>query len=85
MRRDWLYRYDDTLGCFGEIDWRKKTIRINRARHKRHHEPIIDTIVHELMHKRFPRLCEETIRRKTARALPRLTPATKRRMYRLFS
>ncbi len=80
----WTYCVDNRIANYGECDLERRIIRINRNRHHRDGEPLIDTIVHEIMHKRFPHLSERAIVQKTTRSVPRLSRRTKQRLYRLF-
>lgn len=42
---------------------------------------ILDTLVHELLHRRYPRWTETTVRRETTRFMHRLTPEDMRGLY----
>lgn len=81
-RTGWEYRIDDKLkGAFGETDFSKKRILINRKLHKKRKESIIDTLVHETMHKNHPRMKEKTVRKRTPAVLSRMSERSKRKLY----
>lgn len=58
----WMGRF-----YFGEFNYQKGRIAINLALF------VVDTFIHEWMHKRFPRLAECQIKAKTDRYLSRMT------------
>ena len=46
---------------------------------------ILDTVVHELLHRRYPTMSEREVRSKTARLVFRMDEATKRKWWRAYS
>jgi len=64
----------------GDIDFDKKIIRINETRSKKHKGGIIDTIVHEDMHRLHPRMSEKNIRKKTTARIKRMSIKMKARL-----
>lgn len=77
MDGGWKIKKDNTLrGAYGETDFDKKLIRINKKRHKKGEtnknadgsENLLDTIVHEKLHATHPNMHEKTVR-KLARAM----------------
>jgi hypothetical protein len=92
-KRGWKRHIDNKMrGAYGETDYNKKTIRINKARHqspnakriakkKDGSESLINTITHEEMHAAHPKMHEGTVRRKAASLVKRMRPTTKKRLY----
>lgn len=74
-KKKWTYRSDPKLnGAYGETDFDKKEIRVNKKAHrskslkrispnKDGSENLLKTIYHEEMHKRHPRMHEKTVRK----------------------
>lgn len=86
---------DNSLrGAYGETDFDKKTIRINKKKHKATNkntkritpnkdgsENLLNTILHEAMHVKHPKLGERAVE-KLARAMKtRMSPTQKQRLY----
>lgn len=78
-------------GAYGETDFEKKTIRINKAKHKKAakritpnrdgSENMLTTILHEGMHVKHPNASERSVE-KLARAMKtRLSTKQKNRIY----
>lgn len=83
-------------GAYGETDFVKRTITINKKRHKGKRHPgvrknpdgsanLLDTIVHEMMHSKHPRMKEKTVRKKTPRVVKRLSKKQKKKLYSKFN
>jgi len=53
----------------GECDYKKKRISINMELE------LVDTLVHELLHQRFPNLTETQVKKRTLKYLRRMTVA----------
>jgi hypothetical protein len=67
-------------GAYGDIDFTKRVIRINKKMGRDKLGNIIDTIVHEEMHARHPRMHEKTVRRLVPQRLRAMTPEAKKRL-----
>ena len=65
----------------GEIDFEKKVIRVNKPGSKKHKGGIIDTVVHEDMHRLHPRMSEKVVRKKTATKIERMSSKSKTKQY----
>lgn len=67
-------KVDNNMRDFGETDLEKKTIRINRKKSlkKGGHKELKDTLIHEKLHAKHPKMHEKTVRRKTKRKLKKL-------------
>ena len=77
----WRWVVDDRMRDYGDIDYGRRIIRINRAMHKRDGELLIDTLFHEELHRLFPRLGEWAICLMTKVLLPTLSQKYKARLY----
>ena len=64
----------------GDIDFDKKIIRINKTRSKKHKGGIIDTIVHEDMHRLHPQMSEKSIRKRTTARIKKMSVKAKARL-----
>lgn len=77
---------NNKLRVLGVTDTSKRTIKINKTRNKKAGRgELIDTIAHEEMHAKHPRMHEKTIRRKTPKAVKRMKKNTKQKMYKRYS
>lgn len=86
---------DNSMKWLGETDTTDKVIRINKNLHhkdsvksltrkgKRKAE-LLDTIVHEEMHARHPRMHEKTVYKKTREKVKKLTQKQKHKLYSRF-
>lgn len=95
MKKPWRYRVNNKMrGAFGETDFDTRTITINKKLHKKANlkkyrvakkdKSLLNTIVHELTHKKHPKATERSVVKKTRTALTRMSPKAKKRAYRLF-
>jgi len=75
---------DNKMHAFGETNYAKKTIRINKSKKKNSHGDIINTIVHEKEHILHPKKHEQTVRKDTAKKLKRMNQIQKAKHYNLF-
>ena len=66
---------------YGEINYARRVIRINRAMHKREGELLIDTLFHEELHRMFPVLGERAICAMTRLLLPTLSQRYRKWLY----
>lgn len=60
---------DNHLGAFGETDTDAKTVKINIKKNKKSKKKgeLSDTLAHEFMHVRNPRLSEKQVYKRTAK------------------
>ncbi len=78
----WLRLKDNKMKWYGDIDEEKKTIRVNKSKKKNKKKgDIIDTIVHEEMHKTNPNMYEKTVRKQTKKKLKRMSQNQKKKLY----
>ena len=94
--KKFAFKVDNKLrGAFGETDFDKRTIRINKKKHKEAKKAgkspyvglskkeltLLNTIVHEDMHRKHPRMTEKEVRKKTRAVIERMSTARKQAMY----
>lgn len=95
----WKYKTDNKMrGAYGETDFEKKTVRINKKKHtnkkalkteRRYNrnpdgsENMLDTIVHEMSHIANPKAGERKTEKRAKRITKKLSTRTKKRIYRL--
>lgn len=90
----WKHVVAKKSGLYGETDFKKKTVTVNKQYHKSkgdHADGIkknkdgsanlLDTMVHEEMHKDHPKMHEKTVRKRTARKVKRLSRQSKNKFY----
>lgn len=92
-RKKWKYQQDNKMrGAFGETDYDKKLIRINKKRHKSKSaakispkkngdEHLGKTIYHEELHRKHPKWTERKVRQHEKKDWKKLTPAQKKKYY----
>lgn len=97
MKSSWKIKIDNRLrGAYGETDYEKKIIRINKKRHKstRHmritpnkdgSEKLIATLHHEVNHVLHPKKREKTVRKEEKTFLKKGTQKAKKKLYSLIS
>lgn len=82
-----LYGYrvqvDNKMPYFGETDPKKKVIKINKRKAKSTHVPgeLLDSVLHESLHAKYPRLGERAVQKKTKQATKRLSKKQKSKLY----
>ena len=92
-KESWKRIVDNKMrGAYGETDYKKKTIRINK---KAHNKPrygiakkdatLINTIIHEELHKKHPKRHEKTIRKQARKTATHLSTKNKQRLYKIYS
>jgi hypothetical protein len=74
----------NSMRSFGEVDMKKRTVRINKAKHRGSPGELLDTIVHEKSHIAHPKMKEKNIRKHTARVIHKMSRQNKQKHYRLF-
>ena len=79
--RRWRWMVDDRMRDYGDIDFERRIIRINRAMHRRNGELLIDTLFHEELHRLFPYLGERAICGMTRLLLPTLSKRYRNWLY----
>lgn len=91
-RKKYKYQIDNQMRAYGETDFEKKTIRINRKRHKSAKVDRISakadgdehlgmTIYHEELHRKNPSWTEKKVRKQEKSGWKKLSPAQKKSYY----
>ena len=87
-RKKFTIKTDNRLkGAYAETDLDRGTIKINRKRHrtkplhKRRYPEIADTIYHESLHVQHPKMTEREVRKRTHRAMKRMSKKKKAALY----
>ncbi len=82
--KDYKVFRDDKMRWQGDTDTEKKVIRVNVKKSKKK-STVIDTVAHELYHARHPKATEKETYKKTPIIVKGLSPAEKKKLYRLVS
>lgn len=90
----WKHVTGKKKGSYGETDFNKKVITINKNYHKSKGNhgsgvkknkdgsaSILDTIVHEELHKRNPNMLERTVRKLTPKKVKKMSKKIKNKLY----
>lgn len=79
-------KVDNKMHSYGETDYNKKVVRINKSK-KKNKKPgdILDTIVHEKMHIQHPKMHERTVMKKTKKVIKSMPRKVKNKHYGLFN
>jgi len=77
----WKWVVDDKMPDYGETDYEQRVVRINCELHRKHRVSLLDTLLHEEFHVRYPFLSERMVCELTSARLPCLTPYDKARLY----
>ena len=78
--KKWKRKVDNRMRWQGETDTDKKVIKINKKKSKKK-TSIIDTIAHEEMHVKHPKMHEKTVYKKTKHKVKSLSRKSKQRLY----
>ncbi len=85
---------DNKMRSWGDTDLEKKVIRINKKKSKnvpfkkslpKGYPEVLDTIVHEEMHAKYPKMKEMDVRKKTRRMIEKMTKKQKSKYYSRFT
>ena len=86
----WKYVSTKLKGYYGETDYKKKTISIDRKDAKKDFKDdgipkkdstLINTIAHEEMHRKHPKMHEDTVRKKTRAQVAKMSKRQRSRLY----
>ncbi len=96
-KKGWKYVAKKLKGSYGETDFDKKTITVDKNKHKKAKKQsykkrgfskkdatLINTIVHEKMHSQHPKMHEKTVRRKTRKVVKKMGKKSKKKLYAKF-
>lgn len=82
MESKYKVKIDNKMRAFGDTDFQKKLIRINKRKSlKSGPGELLDTIKHELTHAKHPKMGEKRVRSVTETVLKRATTRQKSRLY----
>ena len=79
--KGWKWVVDNRMRDYGETDHERQIVRINRALRRKHGVSLLDTLLHEEFHVRYPFLIERMVCELTSVCLPRLSARDKARLY----
>ena len=74
---------DNKMRYQGETDLDRKVIKINKRQSKKK-STVIDTIQHEELHAKHPKMKEKTVRIETKNKLKRMSQMKKHKLYNLY-
>lgn len=93
-KKQWKRCVDNKMKCYGETDFDKKKIRVNKKKSKTnpfrkrpvnkgaHKYPdILDTIVHEELHRKNPKMKEKDVRKMALALVKKMPPSQKKKYY----
>lgn len=93
----WVRIVDNKMRYYGETDFEKKKIRVNKKKSKKNpmykrpvnkhasrYPDLLGTIVHEETHRKHPKMRERTVRKIERRMVKKLTKKQKRKYYNLY-
>jgi hypothetical protein len=82
MANDKQYKriVDNNMRWQGDIDEENRVIRVNKVKSKKK-STIIDTILHEEMHKDHPQMHEKTVYKKTKEQIATMLAERKQKFY----
>ena len=63
-RKRFIYKEDKQMRAFGDIDYRKKIIRVNPTK-----GDLVNTILHEEMHRKHPDMPHRTLEKKVKKKM----------------
>lgn len=82
--KKWKRVVDNKMRSQGDIDLDNRVIRVNKQKSKAK-SSVIDTIVHEEMHRVHPQIHEKNIRRLTSQRVSKMSYAQRQRLYSKYS
>lgn len=80
--KGWRFKNNNRLNAYGEIDYNKRLIQVNKQKNKEPGE-LLDTLVHELMHLKYPKMKEGAVKSRTANKIKKMTQGEKAKIYKL--
>lgn len=92
-KKKWTYKIDNKMrGAYGETDLDKKVIRVNAKKHKKksthgiakQDNTIINTMVHEDLHRKHPRMSERMVRKLARQKVATMGVVQKQRLRNKF-
>lgn len=85
-KKKWKRKTDNRMRDYGEIDFVTGAIKINKKESRAYGKKkkvagVLDTIVHEEMHAKHPRMHEKTVRKKAKRRIKKMSRKQKAKQY----
>lgn len=81
-QKKWKRIVDNKMRGHGDIDDEKRIIRINKSKEKnKKRGEILDSIVHEELHRTNPKMTEKQVEKKTKELVKKMSLAEKKRLY----
>lgn len=90
MLEGWKVKIKNKVPYYGDVDYKKKVIVINKALHKKKKgmygipkkdATIINTLTHEKMHIDHPKMHEKNVRKNTRTVLAKMSDKHKKKLY----
>jgi hypothetical protein len=94
----WKYKVDNRMKAFGYTDYDTKTIRVNKKKHEaakknpkyyraysKKELTLVNTVVHEDLHRKHPRMTEKDVRKKAKHIVERMSKSRRQAMYKKLS
>lgn len=73
----WRWRENNGMPFCGRVDYERRTILINRSIHRRKSLNLLDTFIHEDVHRLYPTMSEEGVWKHTGEVLGSINRKTK--------
>ncbi len=88
-KKIWQHVFRKVKGAFGDTDYDKKVIRVDKGKHKKKSlygvpkkdSSMINTMVHEEMHKNHPKMTEKAVRKNTRKKVKKMSKKLKAKIY----
>jgi hypothetical protein len=77
------FKKDNKMHGYGEVNYDKREVRINKSKHKNPPGEILDSIVHEKTHILHPKMHEKNVRKVASRQVTHMSRSQKQRHYSL--
>ncbi len=75
---------DNKMRSSGSIDYDKKEIKVNRKKSKNEPGGVLDTMVHEEMHRLHPRRHEKNVKSMTTEQVRNMSKGKKKKIFSLY-
>jgi len=75
---------NNKMHSYGDIDWNKREIRINKNKSRKTKGGIVDTIQHEEIHRIHPKMGERAVKRKTSKDIKHMSSKQKSHLFSMY-
>lgn len=80
--KSWKRVVDNKMRSYGETDYDKKTISVNKKKSKKEGPgELLDSIIHEELHAGHPKMKEKNVRKLATKKANKIGDKTKKRLY----